>query len=148
MLSSIDPGAAVEAGEHADEQCRADMSINNVPSPSTLSADVDSLIACVVDVDADPQLASAIADSRTKQLETPARCIPIDASTINVDDDDDDDDEDIDNNVVIDPVLPTTPHPLITGTREAIDRPSVDVLEAKQGLHLLPGSVASGFSID
>ena len=51
--SSIDHGATVEAGEHADEQCRADISINHVPSASTLSADVDSWTACVVGVDTD-----------------------------------------------------------------------------------------------
>ena len=99
------------------------------------TADVDSWTAGVVDVslssidpgvviEADPQLASAIVDFRTKQLETAARRCPVGASTVN-DDDDDDDDEDINNNAVIDPALPTAPHPLIDGTLEAIDRPSV-----------------------
>ena len=73
---------------------------------------------------ADPQPASAIVDSWNTQLEAAARCCPIGASTINVDDDT----EHINNNVVIDPALPTAPHPLIKGTRESIDRPSVDEL--------------------
>ena len=70
--SSIDHGATVEAGEHADEPCRADISVNHVPSASTLSADVDYCSACVADVDADSQLESDIVDSWIKQLETAA----------------------------------------------------------------------------
>ena len=119
---SIDPGVAVEAGEHVDEQCRSDISIKYVPSTSEPLADVDSRTARVVDVSADLQLESAIVDSRTKQLETAARCCPIGASTINVDEDD----EDINNNAVIDPALHTAPHPLISGSLEAIDRPWAD----------------------
>ena len=108
--SSIDHGATVEAGERAGEQCCADIFINNVPSASTLLGDVDSWTACVADVDADLRLESAIVDSRTKQLETAARCCSIGASTITVDDDG----EDINSNVVVDPALPTAPHPLIS----------------------------------
>ena len=64
-----------------DEQCRSDIRIKYVSSTRAPSADVDSWTACVagaslssidpgVVVEADPQLASAIVDSRTKQLET------------------------------------------------------------------------------
>ena len=78
---------------------------------------VDSWTACVVDAplspidpeaagEAEPQLESAIVDSRIKELEI------VTASTI----DGDDDDDDINTNVVIDPTLPTAPHPLIEET--------------------------------
>ena len=96
LPSSIGPGVAVEAGEHVDEQCRSDISIRYVPSTSAPSADVDSWTARVVDVslsstgpgvviEADPQLASAIVDTRNKQLETAARRCPVCAPSINVD---------------------------------------------------------------
>ena len=64
----------------------------------------------VVDVSlssiADLQLESAIVDSRIKELEI-VTASPIDG---------DDDDDDINTNVVIDPTLPTAPHPLIEET--------------------------------
>ena len=111
---------------------------------------VDYWTACVADVScssidpgvavvADPQLASAICDSRIKQLKTTARSwgnsisaskgespkrnlATVGASTINFDADDDD----INNTVVIDPAVPTAPHPLIDETLGDIGHPPID----------------------